>query len=500
MKIFRKKWISKFEKPKIPSEKKEFQSKYSEEKTQDLNYELRNNPKFWKDEDLEELIDLRGLCIMQVNKKMNFGRSIYRKMILKNLDLSYGTIQQVNVSIENCKVNFIDVRDDSVEIPLINIKKSECIGIKGESIQAKIENSNLSYLKIDRYIQLNANNVTFNNSDFSRKEDSLNNFEGRYENCSFLNVNFNGVAFTKGFFLLFLTVFSTKSFSQKLVEYYEPVQNDSLRVGIGENDFLPFIQKGYTLMLPENKEIKGVLIFHEDSKYDKKNRSSKQMYSQASEKGFAVLSVSTEIPLDFYFSKSSMISSHKIIREVFDTYNIPNENIFFLGASIVGHRAMRYIKYMKEGDFEFQLQIKGIVPYNFTMDFTRKWHQHKRDIRINQIDLWEPKFINYLLETNLEGTPKTNPENYHNFSSYSYSDEKNENINLYKDYRVRAYIEPAIEYKLTKQLRTLYDNNSTDIIGFLAELRIAGNENTELIILQTEDNKSQNKNTQSTWD
>ena len=64
-------------------------------------------------------------------------------------------------------------------------------------------------------------------------------------------------------------------------------------------------------MLPKNKEIKGVLIFLEDSKYDKKNFSSKQMYSQASEKDFAVLSVSTEIPLDFYFSESSMISTHK---------------------------------------------------------------------------------------------------------------------------------------------------------------------------------------------
>ena len=105
-----------------------------------------------------------------------------------------------------------------------------------------------------------------------------------------------------------------KSFSQKMVEYYEPVKNDSLKVGIGENDFLPFIQKGYTLMLPENKEIKGVLIFLEDSKYDKKNRSSKQMYTQASEKDFAVLSVSTEIPLDFYFSKSSMISTHNLIQ------------------------------------------------------------------------------------------------------------------------------------------------------------------------------------------
>ncbi|WP_299443215.1 hypothetical protein [uncultured Aquimarina sp.] len=304
----------------------------------------------------------------------------------------------------------------------------------------------------------------------------------------------------KLFFLLFFILLSINSFSQKMVEYYEPAKNDSLRVGTGENDFFPFIQKGYTLMLPENKELKGVLIFLEDSRYDKKNRSSKQMYTQALEKGFAVLSVSTEIPLDFYFSKSSMISTHKLIQEIFDKHNLPNDNIFFLGASLVGHRAMRYIKFMKESNLEFQLNIKGIVICNFTLDFTRKWYQHKRDIRINRIDLWEPKFINYLLETHLKGTPKTNPESYHNFSSYSYFDEKNKNVKIYKGFAVRAYIEPAIKYKLTKQLRTLYENNSTDMVGFLAELELSGNKNTELIVLQPEDNPSQKKNTQSTWD
>ncbi|QKX06176.1 hypothetical protein HN014_15080 [Aquimarina sp. TRL1] len=303
----------------------------------------------------------------------------------------------------------------------------------------------------------------------------------------------------KSFFFLFFIIFSVKSFSQKIIEEYAPAKKDSLRIGTGENDFLPFIQKGYTLMLPENKKSKGVLIFLEDSTYDKKNMSSKQLYNQASEKGFAVLSVSTETPLDFYFSKESMNSVHNLIQKVFEKYNLPNDNIFFLGASLVGHRAMRYIKFMTESDYEFRLDIKGIVICNFTLDFTRKWKQHKRDIRINRIDLWEPKFINYMLETYLKGTPLTNPESYYDFSPYSYFDEKNRNIKTYKDYAVRAYVEPAIKYKLKNQLRTLYENNATDMVGFLAELELMGNKNTELIVLQPQDNQSQKKNTQATW-
>ena len=60
-----------------------------------------------------------------------------------------------------------------------------------------------------------------------------------------------------------------------IYEEYEQKKNDSIRIGSKENDFLPFIQKGYTLMLPKKKDIKGVLLFLEDSGYDKKNKISK---------------------------------------------------------------------------------------------------------------------------------------------------------------------------------------------------------------------------------
>jgi len=306
--------------------------------------------------------------------------------------------------------------------------------------------------------------------------------------------------FIKLFSLLMLvTSCSYNAFAQKITEEYEPKKNDSLRIGTGENDFLPFIQRGYMLMLPEDKVVEGVLIFLEDSGYEKKNKNAKQLYNQANENGFAVLSVSTEIPFDFYFSKTSILSTHKLIQKAFSRHNLPNENIFFFGASLVGHRAMRYIKYLKEGDYGFKLDIKGVVICNFTLDWTRKWYQHKRDIRINRINLWEPRFINYMLEAHLSGTPKTSPESYHDFSPYSYFDEKNRNITVYKNYAVRAYIEPAIKYRLTKYLRTLYENNTTDIVGFLAELELAGNKNTELVVIQPNDNKSQKKNPNSTW-
>ncbi|WP_141878181.1 hypothetical protein [Gramella sp. Hel_I_59] len=305
----------------------------------------------------------------------------------------------------------------------------------------------------------------------------------------------------KLFLLLNLIIsYSNKTISQNIVEEYEQRKNDSIRIGIGEKDFLPFIQSGYTLMLPTSKDIKGVLVFLEDSGYDKKNKNSKQIYDQASEKNFAVLSVSNEIPFDFYFSKKSARSSHIIINQVFKKYNLPNENIFFIGVGLSGHRVMKHIEFMKEDNYGFQLNIQGIVVCNAVLDWASEWYKFDREKRNQRNNLWEPTFATYMLETHLNGTPKNNPDGYYDFSAYSYFDEKNENIKFYTSYAVRAYIEPAIKYWLKKHLKTMYDNNSPDMVGLLAELELAGNEKTELIVLQPEDNESQKKNPDSTWD
>lgn len=305
----------------------------------------------------------------------------------------------------------------------------------------------------------------------------------------------------KLFFIIFLISFSNNNLiAQNIIEDYEQKKKDSIRIGIGEKDFLPFIQKGFTLMLPKKKNIKGVLIFLEDSGYDNKNKNSKQIYNLASKNSFAVLSVSTEIPFDFYFSKNSAISSHELIKKAFEKYNLPNKNIFFIGVALSGHRAMKHIEFMKVDSYEFQLNIKGIVLCNTKLDWSMEWYKYDREKRNKRNDLWEPTFANYMLETHLKGTPKTNPESYYDFSSYSYFDEKKEKIKYYTNYSVRAYIEPAIKYWLKRHLKTMYDNNSPDSVGLLAELELAGNQNTELIVFESNDDKTKKKNSDSIWE
>lgn len=301
--------------------------------------------------------------------------------------------------------------------------------------------------------------------------------------------------------LILLSVFCDSTFAQNLIQEYEPEKNDSIRIGKGEKDFLKYIQKGYTLSIPKKKKIKGTLIFLEGSEFDKKNKSAKLMYKQANKNGFAVLSVSTEIPLDFYFTNNSSQIVHEIIEKVFKKHNLSNNNIFLLGAGLSGHRAMKYVEYIEKTNPVFKLNLIGMVVCDSALDWVRQYNEGARDIRIKYSEgsVWEGTFSTYLLNEHLKGTPKTNLESYLEFSSYSYFDEKSRHIKYFKDLAIRAYMQVAIEYWLDQKRKTPFDNNGPDMVGFIAELKLVDNNKSELKVIYPKDSKSEKKNVDGTW-
>src|ERR1039457_168654 len=98
-------------------------------------------------------------------------------------------------------------------------------------------------------------------------------------------------------FLLF-TILSGHCVAQKIFEHYTKL-TDSLRYGYGKNDFLQYNDKGYTLILPDtSKKLIGVIISLDDEKYNIQDTSKQRLiYPHANEKGFAVLYISTGIPV-----------------------------------------------------------------------------------------------------------------------------------------------------------------------------------------------------------
>src|SRR5215217_675224 len=102
-------------------------------------------------------------------------------------------------------------------------------------------------------------------------------------------------------FLLFIVVCNGAK-GQQIFESYTKL-NDTLRYWTGKDDFLLYNDKGYTLLLPEQKEqIKGVIISLDDRKPDLTD-TSQLIHPYANAKGFALLQISSGIPIDLFFSE-----------------------------------------------------------------------------------------------------------------------------------------------------------------------------------------------------
>jgi hypothetical protein len=301
--------------------------------------------------------------------------------------------------------------------------------------------------------------------------------------------------------ILFLFIVTKQVSAQNTIESYLKLK-DILRIGAGKNDTLSFNDRGYTLLLPGNtSEIRGVIISLEDRKFNLNDNPSQQIYLRAISKGFAVLYLSTGIPLDLFFSDKSFLYIDLLLKNLFVQYKIPNKNIFFLGVNLAGHRALKYIEFCRKGKSKFNPDVKGIVLCDGVLDWAREWFEAKKGIRDNfaESSVAEGKLIVYLLEKNLGGTPKNQLEKYLTFSLYSYFDESHRHIKYFKDLAVRAYTEPATHYWMETKRKTPFETNFPDMVGFVNELKLAGNTRSELFVFNEDINNKDRRNPDYTW-
>jgi hypothetical protein len=288
--------------------------------------------------------------------------------------------------------------------------------------------------------------------------------------------------------------------AQRIYHQYTPPK-DSLRIGYSKSDLLPFNDKGYTLILPETAtQINGILISIEDDKFNLQD-SSQQIHHHALAKNFAVLYISTGVPVDLFFSAASFKFVDTTIRKVFSNYKLPNKNIFFLGVSLAGHRALKYWDYCWQGKSVFKPNIMGFVLCEGVLDWVRMWYECKKGVRDNfaESSIFEGKLVTYLLEKNLRSTPKTNIEKYLDFSAYSYFDEENRHIKDLKFFAVRAYTEPATHYWMEEKRKTTYDTNFPDMVGIINELKLLGSTKAELIVFNQDKRNKDRRNPNYTW-
>jgi hypothetical protein len=307
---------------------------------------------------------------------------------------------------------------------------------------------------------------------------------------------------------LLLIFFITPLRSQQVFEEYKKL-NGTLRYGTGKTDVMPYGDSGYTLILPNKSTVtRGSIIMLDDQKINLKDTSDTQhihIEREANTKGYAVIYVSTGIPVDLYFSASSLIYVDTLLKRIFHQFRLPDRNIFLLGSMVSGHRALKYIEYCRKGKSVFNPDLTGVVICESAIDWVRQWYECQKQVRDNAtpVKYFEGNFITWLFKENIKTTPITDIDAYIDFSTYSYFDTKMTKRELYKDLAIRAYTYADTRYWFSAQGYGVYDSNYPDMSGFINEQKLAGNKKAELIVFHSNPEdpiKNELRRQSATWD
>ena len=289
---------------------------------------------------------------------------------------------------------------------------------------------------------------------------------------------------------LLLFILSVQIRGQQVFQEYTKL-NGSLRYGNGSYEFFPYGKRGYTLVTPGKKDsLPGTIVMLDDEMIDLRD-STKSQYirfdREANAKGFAVLYVSTGIPVDLYFSTASLIYVDTAMKRIFRQYHLPNKNIFLLGAMVSGHRALKYIEYCKTGLSSFNPNITGVAICESAIDWVRQWYECQKQIRDSStaVKYFEGNLVTYLFKANLKTTPMTDIDAFINFSPYCYFDTKMKKAKIYRDLAIRAYTFADTRYWFSAQGYGVFDSNYPDMSGFINEQKLAGNKKAELIVFHS---------------
>ncbi|RYZ23187.1 MAG: hypothetical protein EOO16_05960 [Chitinophagaceae bacterium] len=297
-------------------------------------------------------------------------------------------------------------------------------------------------------------------------------------------------------FVVLLLAAALQAPAQRLFEQYSR-RTDSLR--IGPDAHLPGQHQGYTVALPDTGMARGVLLFLEEERPDP-TKPEVLLHREANAAGWAVVRVSTGIPVDFYFSPASLRFVDTTLRRLWAAHPLPRNNVYLVGAGMSGHRALVFLRYRAKQPQPLFV-VRGLVLCESAIDWVRQWYEEKKAVRDNFFPsaVFSGEMVSYLLEQNLKGTPKNRLEAYLQFSGYSYFDERMRHLALLEGLRVRAYSEPATHYWMEQRGKGTFDTNFPDMVGLITELQLRGNKDAELVLFHQDKHLKDRRNPNYTW-
>jgi len=157
--------------------------------------------------------------------------------------------------------------------------------------------------------------------------------------------------------------------------------------------------------------------------------------------------------------------------------------VFLAGLSLGGTRALRLAVYLGANRSTAQFRLAAVAIVDAPLDMARLWETERRaeDLAFHPAAADEGRWVTYLLETHLGGTPANAPARYAEYSPFSHGSLAGGNAVHLRDLPIRAYHEPDVDWWIENRRKSYYDMNSIDLAALVNQLRVLGNESAQLV-------------------
>lgn len=272
--------------------------------------------------------------------------------------------------------------------------------------------------------------------------------------------------------------------AQTVTESYEP-QQGVLRIGDAANRAIALTDRGHTIIAPDGCDVPvGVVIFLDGFRVQATATIEPGSFEGAAlAAGFSIVRVTTGNPLDFYFDDVTMNDVTTRLQDIIDAQGWRDVPVYLAGMSLGGTRALRLTIFLKQTATEYWLSPSAVAVVDAPLDMVRMWHGEKKSAadNVHPGAADEGRWVTYLLEKNLGGTPDTARDAYIAYSPYTHTAPHSGNARHLGDIKLRAYHEPDIDWWIANRGKSYYQMNSLDMAALITDLRIAGNTRAELV-------------------
>lgn len=243
---------------------------------------------------------------------------------------------------------------------------------------------------------------------------------------------------------------------------------------------IPKVAPGYTLWLPDEGPIRGLVVFTHPRRDTVQGD---EFIDYALSQNLAVVYSTTDNRLEFFFAKERLQEIENYLQEVLEQYAIPKNNLLYCGMSLEGTRALKLAIYGTSEVSSYQLKPRAIAICDAPLDMVRFHREMVRakEVAHTPVTANEGTWVSAYLEANLGGTPANSLDAYINYSPYCYLAGGGPHLPTFEGVAIRAYTEPDVQWWMETRRKDYYAMNAIDLAAFVNELTIHGHQEASLI-------------------